>query len=98
MSLRERLGNVVESNKFTGTDNMLSKNSYSELKKHIHTSVLERINLERLKDYSQLQVKKEINDLVAVIVDEEKIALNQFERKNLAQDIEHEMFGLGPLE
>ena len=98
MSLRERLSNTEESKKFTGTDNVLSKNSYSELKKHVHTAVLERINLERLREHSQGQVKKEINDLVAVIVDEEKIALNQFERKNLAQDIEHEMFGLGPLE
>ena len=98
MSLRERLSNTEESKKFTGTDNVLSKNSYSELKKHVHTAVLERINLERLREHSQVQVKKEINDLVAVIVDEEKIALNQFERKNLAQDIEHEMFGLGPLE
>ena len=93
MSLRERLSNTEESKKFTGTDNVLSKNSYSELKKHVHTAVLERINLERLREHSQGQVKKEINDLVAVIVDEEKIALNQFERKNLAQDIEHEMFG-----
>lgn len=98
MSLRERLSNTEESKKFTGTDNVLSKNSYSELKKHVHTAVLERINLERLREHSQVQVKKEINDLVAVIVEEEKIALNQFERKNLAQDIEHEMFGLGPLE
>ena len=98
MSLRERLSNTDESKKFTGTDNVLSKNSYSELKKHVHTAVLERINLERLREHSQGQVKKEINDLVAIIVDDEKIALNQFERKNLAQDIEHEMFGLGPLE
>ena len=98
MSLRERLSNTEESKKFTGTDNVLSKNSYSELKKHVHTAVLERINLERLREHSQVQVKKEINDLVAVIVEEEKIALHQFERKNLEQDIELEMFGLGPLE
>jgi len=98
MSLRERLGGIDEYKTVSSTDNVLGKNSYSELKKHIHTSVLERINLERLREHSQVQVKKEINDLVAIIVDEEKIALNQFERKTLAQDIEHEMFGLGPLE
>jgi pilus assembly protein CpaF len=98
MSLRERLSGAADQTKLSGNDQVLSKNSYSELKKHVHTTVLERISLERLREYSQLQIKKEINELVTAIVNEENIALNQFERKTLAQDIEHEMFGLGPLE
>ena len=98
MSLRERLENIGDSKKVNGAENSLPKNSYSELKKHIHATVLERINLERLRNYSEDVIKKEINDLVGTIVDEENIVLNQFERKNLGQDIEHEMFGLGPLE
>jgi len=98
MSLRERLGSFGEAKKLAGTESVLTKNSYSELKKHIHSSVLERINLERLRNYTQEQIKKEINELVGVIVEEQNIALNQFESKNLAQDIENEMFGLGPLE
>ena len=98
MSLRERLGGFGDAKKSVGAESSPNKNSYSDLKKHIHTTVLERINLERLRNHSQEQVKKEINELVGVIVEEQNIALNQFERKNLTQDIEHEMFGLGPLE
>ena len=98
MSLRERLDNIGESRKLTGTEPSMPKNSYAELKKHVHNSILERINLERLKDFSEEDIKKEINDLVSVIIDGEKIALNQFERKTLAQDVQYEMFGLGPLE
>ena len=98
MSLRERLGGFGDAKKSVGAESAPNKNSYSDLKKHIHTTVLERINLERLRNHSQEQVKKEINELVGVIVEEQNIALNQFERKNLTQDIEHEMFGLGPLE
>jgi len=98
MSLRERLGGFGDNKKFVGTESVLTKNSYSELKKHIHSSVLERINLERLRNYSQEQVKKEISELVQVIVEEQNIALNQLESINLSQDIENEMFGLGPLE
>ena len=98
MSLRDRLENIGDSKKVNGVENSLTKNSYSELKKHVHATVLERINLERLRNYSEDVIKKEINDLVGTIVDEENIVLNQFERKNLGQDIEHEMFGLGPLE
>ena len=98
MSLRERLENIGDSKKVNGAENSLTKNSYSELKKHIHASVLDRINLERLRNHSEDVIKKEISDIVGMIVDEENIVLNQFERKNLGQDIENEMFGLGPLE
>lgn len=98
MSLRERLESLGDTRKLTGTENQSTKNSYSDLRKLIHSSVLERISLERLRNYTQEQIKKEINELVGVIVEEQNIALNQFERKNLTQDIEHEMFGLGPLE
>ena len=98
MSLRERLESQVDAKKLNGGVHNLSKNTYSELKKYVHTAVLERINLDRLRSHSEERVKKEINDLVSTIVDEENIALNQFERKTLAQDIEYEMFGLGPLE
>ena len=98
MSLRERLESIGESRKLAGTEPNLPKNSYAELKKHVHTAILERINLERLKDFSEEDIKKEINELVSVIIDGENIALNQFERKTLAQDVQYEMFGLGPLE
>ena len=98
MSLRERLENIGESRKLAGTEPSMAKNSYAELKKYVHTAILERINLERLKDFSEEDIKKEINDLVGVIIDGENIALNQFEKKTLAQDVQYEMFGLGPLE
>ncbi|HSR01954.1 MAG TPA: CpaF family protein [Methylophilaceae bacterium] len=94
MSLRDRLERQTDA----GGLHSLSKHSYAELKKYMHETLLERINLERLKNFSQDEVKKEIQNLVSVIVDEESIALNQFERKTLSQDIENEMFGLGPIE
>ncbi|HEY0563825.1 MAG TPA: CpaF family protein [Methylophilus sp.] len=99
MSLRERLETIGDAKKLSASNgDSLPKNSYAELKKTMHTAVLERISLERLRNFSENDIKKEINDLVEVIVDEQNIALNQFERKNLALDIQHEMFGLGPLE
>lgn len=99
MSLRERLGGLAEVKKINFSDSSLASNaSYEDLKKYLHQSLLERINLDKLRNYSQDEVRGEINTLVSVIVDEENIALNQSERKSLAQDIENEMFGLGPLE
>jgi len=99
MSLRERLGGLSEVKRVGLTEASLANNaSYEDLKKHLHQSLLERINLDKLRNYSQEQIRSEINALVSVIVDEENIPINQSERKSLAQDIENEMFGLGPLE
>ena len=44
MSLRERLENIGESRKLAGAEPSMPKNSYAELKKHVHNSILERIN------------------------------------------------------
>lgn len=72
--------------------------SYSDLKSRVHQLVLERINFELLRALSHVQVKSEIAELVTHVLDDEKIVLNQNERAILAQDLEYEMFGLGPLE
>lgn len=98
MSLRERLESFNDSKVSTVTHLRTDANSYAGLKKHIHQLVLERISLDKLANIPEQEVKKQIHDLVGVVVDEENIALNAGERNSLAQDILHEMFGLGPLE
>lgn len=99
MSLRERLEQI---NDKKGQDvilpNRADSNTYLTLKKHIHTQILDRISLDKLTNVSDNEIKKQINELVSIIVDEENIPLNTTERNTLAQDIQYEMFGLGPLE
>ena len=100
MSLRERLSNTNtdEQPKLASNGHGMLNSAYQELKKTIHQTVLDRIDLERIQKHGEERLKKELELLVERIVDEEKIALNQNERRNLLLDIQYEMLGYGPLE
>lgn len=98
MSLRERLSNPDGQTRLTSNDGGLVNGAYQELKKNVHQAVLDRIDLERLQKHTEEQFKQELSLLVGHIVDEEEIALNQNERRNLLLDIQYEMLGYGPLE
>lgn len=99
MSLREKLQSASQGPQSEyGVINGQESGSYSSLKRQVHSQILDRMNLEKLAELTDEQIKKQINELVSVIVDEESIALNTAERGTLARDIQYEMFGLGPLE
>jgi len=72
--------------------------AYQELKRRMHQTILDRIDLERLKRLTAEQFKHELALLVQRIVEDERIVLNQHERHNLVLDIQYEMLGFGPLE
>ena len=97
MSLRERLS-LTEDERAAVTEPALAAGAYQELKKSMHQLILERIDLERLKRLTPEQFRHELALLVARIVDDERIVLNQGERHRLVLDIQHEMLGFGPLE
>jgi len=105
MSLRERLasgdetrgaGNVVGLQ--PGLMGSLPDASYQELRKTMHQTILDRIDLERLKRLTPEQFKHELALLVQRVIEDERIVLNQQERHRLVLDIQHEMLGFGPLE
>ncbi|WP_206956447.1 CpaF family protein [Trinickia acidisoli] len=72
--------------------------AYQQLKMHVHRTIIERVELDKLQRLTPEQVTRELGQLVERIVEEEKIPLNEAERRRLAQDVHNEMFGLGPLE
>ncbi|MBJ9593019.1 CpaF family protein [Burkholderia seminalis] len=74
------------------------RDAYQKLRREIHLTVLERVELERLSRMSQDQVRMEIGALIARILDEERLPANDIERRQLAIDVYDEMFGFGPLE
>ncbi|MDF3834339.1 CpaF family protein [Cupriavidus basilensis] len=75
-----------------------AQSAYRDVKKSVHEMVLDRVELERLARYPLEQVKREIGLLVNTIIDEERILLNDAERRQVSGDIYDEMFGFGPLE
>lgn len=98
MSLRDRLSSTDLQTRLSSNEGGLVNGAYQDLKKTIHQTVLDRIDLERMQKHSEEHFKEELALLVERIIDEEKIALNQNERRNLLLDIQNEMLGYGPLE
>ncbi len=98
MSYRERLAVVAPIKPSLATEMDFHSVSYQQLKKHLHQTLLERIDLERLQQLSTEQLRRELSHLVERLIDDEKIMVNQAERRQLVLDMQNEMLGFGPLE
>src|ERR1700761_464392 len=79
-------------------ESLAARRAYQQLKMTIHQTIIERVELDKLQRLSPEQVKRELAQLVERIVEEDKIPMNELERRRLAQDVHDEMVGLGPLE
>jgi pilus assembly protein CpaF len=71
---------------------------YQNLKSKIHRRLIERLDLSNIELVSPSLLKTEIGQAVEQLLEEERIPLSQAERESLIVDIQHETFGLGPLE
>ncbi|CDG85696.1 CpaF family protein [Janthinobacterium agaricidamnosum] len=98
MTLRERLSVSDPARPAPPGAGALASQAYQELKKTMHQTILDRIDLERLKRLTAEQFKHELALLVQRIIEDERIVLNQHERHSLVLDIQYEMLGFGPLE
>ena len=72
--------------------------SFKALSKHLYQVIFDRIDLERLQQLSGDQFKRELSLLIERILDDERMVVNQSERRRLVQEMQFEMTGLGPLE
>jgi pilus assembly protein CpaF len=69
-----------------------------EVKNRVHNRLVERLNLEQLEVLDKHVVAEEIRKAVGQLLGEEAVPLNWEERARLAQELEFEILGLGPLE
>jgi len=72
--------------------------SYQELKSRIHRRLIERLDLSNIEAIGRNQLRNEIGLILADIINTENVPLSQTERERLIIDVQHETFGLGPLE
>jgi pilus assembly protein CpaF len=98
MSFRERLMVEGPAESMSSAEMDFYSPAYQQLKQQLHHILLEKIDLERLQTLTTDQFKREITNLVDVISDEEKMMVNQLERRQLAVDMQYEMLGFGPIE
>ena len=73
-------------------------NFYHEVKRKIHSRLVEEANLAALDTLDHGQVKSEIESVVDYYLKDEKALLNEKERSLIIDEIIDELTGLGPLE
>ncbi|MFC3108609.1 CpaF family protein [Undibacterium arcticum] len=102
MSLRDRLETNENDAGLAGVTSLHSRSNdhraYRALKMRIHSTLLERIDLQVMESLSEQQLREELKNLVGELLNAENVVVNDVERKNLVRDIQDEMLGLGPLE
>jgi len=72
--------------------------TYQNLKTQIHRRLLERLDFSNIDLIPTDVLRKEVAKVVESLIAEESIPLSQPEKESLIVDIQHETFGLGPLE
>lgn len=101
MSIREQISkNEHAAGIFNGqaAGHLAPSGGYANVKRTVHEAVLDRVELERLARLAPDHIRGEISALVGNIIEDERILLNDSERKQLCGDVYDEMFGFGPLE
>ena len=98
MALRERLiGNNNTSTPGTVADGS-GQHSFQEMKACLHRTLINRMDLTKLQALTQEQVHGEVSRLAEAVLAQEAMPLSVSERERLVNDVQHELFGLGPLE
>jgi len=82
----------------TGTRRTAAEIAYQELKLRIHRDLIDRIDLASLARLEGGQASAELRRAIAKLLDEQTVPLTQRDRAQLAEEILHEVQGLGPIE
>ena len=71
---------------------------YARLKAEIHRKLIDQVDLEAMSALPEDRMRRELRMMMEHMLAEDGVVLNAAERKQMVQDLEHEMLGLGPLE
>jgi len=93
MALRERL--IKET---VNGGEVVNQNTLQEMKSRLHKSLINRMDLTKLAELTPEQVHAEVSRLAESVLAQEAMPLSLSERDRLVNDVQHELFGLGPLE
>lgn len=71
---------------------------FQELKRRIHRRLIENIDISKLDMLRGGELAHEIGNIIENLISEEGVPLNQQEKERLIIEVQHETFGLGPIE
>src|SRR5438128_2519108 len=72
--------------------------NYDELKRQIHSKLVERLDFTRVRDLSSDAMRRDIRRVIEHLCDTENPLLNRIEREKLIEEVLDETLGFGPLE
>jgi pilus assembly protein CpaF len=75
-----------------------SNKGFEELKRLIHSKLVDKLDLSRVSDLAGDTLRREIRLVVERLCDTENPLLNRMERERLIDEVLDETFGFGPLE
>jgi pilus assembly protein CpaF len=71
---------------------------YQEIKSRVHNQLFEYIDFGKLAEVSEARIAGDIATLARRILSEDPHPFTHTERERIVQEVQHEVFGLGPLE
>ena len=100
MALRERL---IKETAFPGPGTGAVPESsgdvtFQEMKSRLHRALINRMDLSKLATLTPEQVHAEVSRMAESVLAQEAMPLSSSEKDRLVNDVQHELFGLGPLE
>jgi pilus assembly protein CpaF len=72
--------------------------AYQDLKSRVHNKLFDHLDLSQMNQMSEERVAEDIAVATTFVLDQEKVLLTLEDRQRLVREIQHEVFGLGPLE
>jgi len=98
MALRERLIRDVITPNGNNDGNGNGQASFQEMKSRLHRALINRMDLKKLGELAADQVHAEVSRLAEGVLVSEAMPLSAADRERLIDEVQHELFGLGPLE
>ena len=99
MALRERLIRETAMGPVAGNgDGSNGQPSFQEMKSRLHRALINRMDLTKLTAMAPEHLNAEVSRLAESLLASEAMPLSAVEREKLVSEVQHELFGLGPLE
>ncbi|KIF80226.1 CpaF family protein [Noviherbaspirillum autotrophicum] len=95
-SLQDRGGQLGRENPRVAI--MRARSELAMLKAALHSKLLDQLDLGAMERMPRERLRAELKVLVERMLDQERLPINEAERKQLVDDIQNEVMGLGPIE
>jgi pilus assembly protein CpaF len=95
------VGDSMASGKLNGDNGTRSSGlgaEYAEIKARIHRQLIERLDLSKLETIPLETLHQQIRRVTETLLAEVDAPLNRHEREQILIEVQHETFGLGPIE